>query len=277
VDPATGLFRLAVPVPNAVDKLKADSISLAVAALFAQDPFGAGQQLAQSDRGSPIDYEHLHVCERPIYVRSALETFPMGAPGYIRRAWGPKWAVTLCGPDGFAQLSVGVPDNPSDLQVVDGVLVRSRTAGGGSDFNVAGIPLKYPFGLPLSPEDAVRALYLATGRRINSVPEPFDQLDEHGFGQLPLCASWRLNLESPITARATEEGDVFVTSVVFVRHAPACYSDDVAFYVAIDAQPLSWTLTFPKDTVTNDLASGSDSISVSPIGPVTFKRVQLPH
>jgi len=84
-----------------------------------------------------------------------VRVVPAALPGYLRRTWGPHWAVSLCGRDHTAEVAIGVPDGPVDVRIVNGMIVRPRILGGGEDFNEAGVPPRFPFGFPVTPEQAV--------------------------------------------------------------------------------------------------------------------------
>jgi len=274
LDSASGLFRLTYPSPQWISQIDADSLAAAVARVIGSpDPLNIGRQAAEADRGGAIDFGSLKVCERDLYVLSPFGTFPPQLPGYARRAWGPHWSVSFCGRDGTVQLSLGIPDNPTDLQIVNGVLVRARTEGGGDDSNGAGVPMRFLFGLPVAPEDAVKVIYERAARRVATPPVPFNQLDDRGFGQLALCASWRLSTDSDVAVRSETTGALMAAREFFVRRFPACYSDSLVVYVADNNQPQTWPLLVFSDTVTNDPSAGMDTIRVPVLGPVAFQRV----
>jgi len=276
LDSATGLFRIPYPLPAYVTLPVADALAVAAARLLGSpSPFNTARALLEHDRGAPIDFEHLRVCERAVYVFSPFGEFPAPVPGYLRRGWGAQWAIALCGPDAAAQLSIGVPDNPMHLQVVDDTLANIGTPGGGSDFNGAGVPRQFPYGLPLTPEGAVEVIFRMTMRRTSSIPVAFDQHDDRGIGELPLCASWRVTLEAPVTVRSEKTGALFSASEFFARRAPGCYSDDVVLYVASAAQPTTGLLVFPRDTISTDLSLGIDTVAVPLSGPVLFERISV--
>jgi hypothetical protein len=162
-----------------------------------------------------------------------------------------------------------------DLQVVNGAIVQPRTQGGGSDFNGAGVPARFPYGLPVTPEEAVGAMYRLTSLRTRTLPTAFNQLDDRGFGQLALCASWHFSLEAPVTVRSEKTGVVTARQDFFVRRVPACYSDSLGVYVASSNQPTVWPLFIFKDTLTNNSSGSMDTVMVMLSGPVLFERVLI--
>jgi hypothetical protein len=274
LDPSSGQFRLADPQASHVQRLSAETLAVAVARFYGDaNTSGNAREVLEQDRGGPIDFNHLMPCSRAIYAASPLGEFPPPAPGWLRRAWGPQWAIALCGHDGGAQLSVGVPDNPMDVRVVDGRIVF-RQSGGGSNFNAAGVPARFSLGLPLTPEEAVAEVFAQTMRRTVLVPFPMDQHDANGVGQLPLCASWRIEIEAAVTVRSETDQRTLEAKEFFVRRWPACFSDSIALYVAAPVQPSARWFAFPKDT-TSIATVDLDSVQVAVIRPIAFERVSV--
>jgi hypothetical protein len=224
-DLATGLFRLPAPSTRYVSESLADSIAVGVAR-FLGNPQLIGNLVPslEQHRGGPIAFNELSPCRRRTMSASPIGDFPPPAPGWVRRGLGSHWAIPMCGPDGVAQLSVGVPDGPVDVRIVEGSLVL-RQFGGGGDFDMIGIPARMPSGLPLTPEAAVAEVFRLTRARVDAVPFAFNQM-ERGAGHYALCASWRLHLEHPVLLRVETTGDTLRASEIYVRHVPACVSTD---------------------------------------------------
>jgi len=272
VDPSSGLFRLPDPGARYLTRDVAETIAVAVAR-FLGDPALLGNAVAflQQDRGGVIDFDHLAPCARATYSMTPVGELPPQAPGSLRRAYSSHWAIPLCGSDGTAQLSVGIPDGPRDVQVVDGRLVF-RQIGGGTDFDEVGVPIRYPTGLPLTPEAAVQAIFTRTGVRTRTVPSAFNQFDR-SVGQFPLCASWRIQLEHAVLVRGDSSGTTRSIDELFVRHAPACFSDSTVFYAGTPEQPTTLMVRFPRDTTVGSSLSDRDSAEVTLVGPIRFERV----
>ena len=278
LDLASGQFRLPAPQALYVGLPSAETLAVAVARLYG-DPnqIGNGPLLVQRDRGGPIDFINLRLCSRAIYSVSPFGLFPPPVPGWTRRAWGSHWAIPLCGADGTVQMSVGVPDNAMDVRVVGGAVVF-RQFGGGADFNAVGVPHRYPLGLPLTPEEAVATVIKQTkGRVVVRVPAAFNQHDDKGIGQYPLCASWRVEIDQPVVAKAEVTGVFQQAREFFVRRSPSCYSESVALYRVAAEQPTARWLVFPKDTSGTVSTTGLDSVEVELTGPTVFERVTIPR
>jgi hypothetical protein len=272
VDPATRLLRLQTPDGQFVGLAAANSLAVAESR-FLSEPTLVGNVLSslQSERGGPVDLVDLRVCERATYAGSPFGDFPPPIPGWVRRALGAHWAIPMCGSDGAAQLSVGVPDEPRDLRVVDGHLAF-RQFGGGSDIDVAGVPARFPSGLPLTPEEAIAATFSQTGVRIRDVPISYNQY-RNGAGTYALCASWRVALERPVAVRSESTGATTQVDELFVRRTPSCYADSIGFYIPAANQPPNRWVRFPQDTTGLGDPQQLDSALVPLQGPIVFERV----
>lgn len=192
LDPITGQFRLPDPRPQFVTLAAAETLAVAVSRWLGS-PYQVGNAPAvlQHDRGGAIEFSSLRQCSRATYSVSPFSEFPSSVPGFVRRSLGHHWAVPLCGADGTVQLSVGVADNPSGVRVVNGEVVLGDVDKG-SEYNLVGVPYRYPSGLPLTPEQAVATVAQSTGRRASQVPVAFNQLDDRGLGQFPLALAGKL-------------------------------------------------------------------------------------
>lgn len=273
LDTVSGLFRLALPSGLHVSLATAESLAVAVVPVYASTgPFSNTRAVLEADRGAPIAFDRLRTCARVTYSQSAFVDFPPEVPPYLRRAKGSAWAIPLCGSDGSVHVSVGVPDNPTDLRVVNGEL-KIPQGGGSAYFASAGVPVRFSWGLPLTPEGAVAAVFESTGRRVSTLPTAYDQRDDNGIGQLPLCASWRLEVELPVTVRRDIDGQEESVREFFVRRGPACYSEDVLLYITADNQPATAWLFFPIDT--SGSGTTMDSAKVNLSGPIRFDRVTV--
>jgi hypothetical protein len=274
VDPTTGQFTLPAVTGTHVSLSSAQAVAVAVVRLWA-DPDHAGniREILAQDRGGPIAFGELRVCSRPVYVRSAFVDFPAAAPRWLARAHGPQWAIPFCGRHGAAQLSVGVPDNPMDISLVNGEIVIPET-GGESSFTGVGIPHRFPSGMPVSPEAAVGAVAQRTGKRIVRVPVPYNQLT-NGVGEFPVCASWRVEIEEAVDVRSEVTGQVRSVREFYVRHFPSCFSDSIALHAAEPTQPVSRWLRFRVEPAGTGLPEETDSVQVQLAGPIFFERVTV--
>ncbi|MDQ2667052.1 MAG: hypothetical protein M3Z05_13715 [Gemmatimonadota bacterium] len=269
---ATGLFRLPAPSARYVSQSLADSIAIGVAR-FLGNPQLLGNIVAvlEQDRGGPIAFNELSPCRRRTMSASPMGDFPSSVPGWVRRGFGSHWAIGMCGRDGGVQLSVGVPDGPLDIRIVGGSLML-RQFGGGSDFDMVGVPARMPSGLPLTPEAAVAEVFRRTGARVDAVPFAYNQVGI-GAGQLPLCASWRVHLEHPVVVTTEATRDTLRATELYVHHVPACFSPDIGFDAAAPEQPASRMVYFPRDTTGSSGSSATDSATVPLSGPTVFFRV----
>lgn len=268
LDSATGLIRLSLPPGTYVGQLAADSTALAVLHLVLSPGSMAPGEL-ESDRGGLIDFGHLHLCAGDTYELVPFGAFPPAIPVSEARVLSAQWAIPFCGTDGTAQISIGISDSPRQFTVVDDTLQATDSAelhALNGAFNLAGVPARYPTGLPLTAERAIEAVFEATGQRVTTVPVAYDQYGD-GLGQLPLCASWRMSVEVPVTVEASGQNFApWTTSEFFVRDVPACFSDSVAVFAALPVQPTTaWFYT----------GSPTDSAAVPLEGPFTFARISV--
>ncbi|MGH7669807.1 MAG: hypothetical protein ACRENQ_09980 [Gemmatimonadaceae bacterium] len=262
LDSITGLISLSNPPGAYLSQLAADSVALALLPVVLSPASNFPAEL-ESDRGGPIDFAHLHLCGAVTYEWVPFGAFPSTVPAAEVSAFSSQWAIPLCGGDGTAQISIGVSDSPRRFTVADDTLQGIDSAELNGAFNLAGVPARYPTGLPLTPERAIEAVFDATGQQITTVPVAYDQYGDV-VGQLPLCASWRMSVEAPVTVQGETSGTVWTTSEFFVRDVPACFSDSVVVFAALPNQP-------PTGWITIDFAG--DSAAVPLVGPLLFDRV----
>jgi len=265
-DPSTGQFRLPTNAYRFVSPQNAAAWSAAYTQLLVSPSnLFDGRSMLEQDRGGPMSAGPFQPCARQVYVTSAFGLPPSTLPAFVRRAWSNAWSVTLCGADGTAQVAIGVADDSTTLRVVNGALVVESTDDI-SQFIPAGIPARYPQGLPVSPELAVQTLVLASGRRVAELPIAYNQLDDNFMGSMPFCASWRVTLDQPVAAQGLTTGARYQSAEYYVRNSRACYVDEPTLYLPLAQQQNSmWILT----------SSRGDSALVPLYGPVRFEPVTL--
>lgn len=270
VDPETGLFILTPALDATLDAATARALARGFLPIAAYDgPFGNSRLVAEQDRGQPINWNALEPCGRTYRVSTAFGPHPEVVPRNLQRINAAQWVVSFCGPNDV-ELSISVSDAPRSLDVVGDSLVWAHPDSLGGVFTVTGVPAQFPSGTPLPPEDAVAFAFAMTNTRISEAPEPFDQLGPPGIGQLPLCASWRLVLEQPVSVIPVAGGPVELVNELFVRHEPACFATTIALYAAdtpVDASVWVRYLTRPAGVPT------IDSVLVDTRGPTRFRRV----
>lgn len=265
VDPVTGLIRLDLPAGKYVGVLSADSVALGVLHLLrSPSPLNSAPAELESDRGGTIDFAALGLCGHVTYEWSPIAPYPASIPSSIARSLSSQWAIPLCGPHGDAQVSVGVSDSPREFTVADDTLQIPNSENLSGAVGYTGVPARYPSGLPITPEEAIEVVYQVTRHPVASVPAAYDQSSDTGVGQLPLCASWRLSIDTSVTVRSERTGATWSTAEFFVHHVPACFADTTAAFAADPVQPESlWVTT----------SAGGDSALLALDGPVKFDRV----
>lgn len=160
----------------------------------------------ESDRGREIDVETLRPCARAFYASSAFLDPPQGVSRGVRRLLGAKWLTSLCDAEGQALVSVAVPADAVELQVVDGSIKKVA----GADFTSFGIPTSTR-AIPPAPEEAAQTVSLATGRRVSLVPELVLPPPPY----VPQLAKWKVTLDGPTTAVDTNGRKRQTTEVYF--------------------------------------------------------------
>jgi hypothetical protein len=211
---ADGRFQVAAPLVTGRRQITGRQAGLlAIAVAKYNMPYLDTYWTAQ--RGGPIDYQKLTLCEDPLYAVSPFErlandvTTEQAHP--IQKAIGPFFLVRLCGTAGDPQVKVAVSAYSTD----PGINRRGEVifpAIGGGDFLTAAIPIGQPANEMPSAEEATVLAANFTGRKVAAVPElvvPFFKDDN------PLGARWRLRLETPALMR-TRTGQEVEASEVYV-------------------------------------------------------------
>ena len=208
---ASGLFVLP-PHHDAGGQLLDEARAKEIARLWTRDygPFMRGT--LERDRGAPIVLSALMVCGRAYYAEPPWEV--AGHLPFVRRAFGPKWLVSFCAPDGSSHVSVAVSAHNTHLKIEKDAIVWPGLGGGvhGGEFFAMGVP-RGAEGLPVSPERAVEIAATMTGRRAATVPQLF--LPTHDTGP-PQAARWRVSLDLPATVVRSADGERVTTKEVFV-------------------------------------------------------------
>jgi hypothetical protein len=271
VNPVTAAFRGLLPATAILDTSDVQILADGFVAIVT-DPSNVGnsRQVAAADRGGPISWGSLRRCKRLTYSISPIGTAPPALPPLYRRVFSSQWAVPRCGRDGSVHLSVGVSDAPATtlLGALPSQWVVSDSLSG--RFSLTGIPVRFPLGLPVTPEQAVAHVFLESNVRISETPVAYNQYSGPGIGELPPCASWRIVLEVPIRLRREPAGTELETREVYVRHSPACFSSTMALFVPVLPHPTERWIAFQTSPM-----SGPDSVLVPVTGPVQFDRVTV--
>lgn len=276
---ATGRFVLLEGNARYQSRAAADSFARAMAReLRDGGGFSARQAELVQRAGAPIDFATLRRCGAATYMTVAWPDLPPRAPGYLRRAFGPRWNVPFCAAgDARARVLIDVPDGPRDFVIEGDTLVvsKSRTSGGGNNFIFVGVNATFPTGMALTAEDAVAVVFAATGTRIAGAPTPFSKMDDRlpvGF-VLATCATWRVPLETPVRIRGEETQSERVVSELFVVRDNPCAGGTPTLYSPTPAQPPLRYFVFAGDTLSVD--SALDSVAVPTNGLGRFEKVSV--
>ena len=279
IDSGSGKFVLAAASPRNLTEVAADSSAIGAALLIGDPRFDSALRAElEAIRGAVIPFAQLRPCARTIYAVSPFEEPPASTPGWLRRALASQWSVQLCGatsPD--VVLSVMIADGPRDFRVDNDTIVVSslRQRGGGNNWFVSALPPAFMDGLMLTPEEAVRTTFLATGTRINSVPVPVYQWDDRrDDNRLASHVSWLVTLEKPVRVRSKVDGSIgFRSDLIVQRRDTTQVTAD--FFVAASSQPAQRWFAFLKDTTGSSTSTALDSVSVRVRGPHRFDAVEI--
>ena len=270
VDPMTGLFRLTAPPTSVLGVESAESAALAYARMdlshFGLDPW------LEEDHGGPIAaWDALVPCGRTAYATSAFGPAPDPAPRQLKRVVSSSWAVTLCGPDGRPDLSVGVADAVSGARMDGADYLIADIDSLAQMHSMIGVPAGWPRGLSILPEDAVGALFRATQVRISEAPVG------HVYWSpgmtVPAYLTWELVLETAVVGQLESGAQSQpVTRIRVTRFTPGEPDADIRFLVPEDAQPAVVWVPYPVQ-FDPPLA---DSVAVPVIHPLNMQRVTFP-
>ncbi len=235
-----------------------------------------------AQRGRNIAFARLGVCWSTVFAQAPFASIPPSVPGALRRAYSSAWSIALCEPGvADAQLNIGLPDAPSDLPL-DGDSIRIsslRVYGGGVDFVASGLnPQLFEFGTALTPEEAVRATFLATKRQITEVPKAVIYFGEEAQAfVLPLCAAWRIQLDSPIRVRGIGTRSERDVAELYVRRSPNCVSRSIEFFTPREPLKTAYWILVPRDTTltVDSLFNVRDSVALQLNAPLALQQVEI--
>lgn len=270
VDPMTGLFRLTAPPANVLGVESAESAALAYARMNL-NTFGSDPWLEQEHGGPIAAWNELVPCGRTAYATSAFGPAPDPAPRELRRFVSSSWAVTLCGPDGRPDLSVGVADAVSGARMDGADYLIADIDSLAQMHSMIGVPAGWPRGLSILPEDAVGALFRATQVRISEAPVG------HVYWSpgmtVPAHLTWELVLEAAVVGQLESGAQSQpVTRIRVTRFTPGVADDDIRFLVPEDSQPTEVWVPYPVQ-FDPPLA---DSVAVPVIHPLNMQRITFP-
>jgi hypothetical protein len=269
VDPASGLFRITLGPGSALTIAAAESASLAVAR-FQLNPatFGNSRSVYEQDRGGAAvaSWDRLEPCGRSIRVESPFGPAPVGTPTYLAHAMRSRWAVTLCGPRGDAQLAVSTADALSGARFVGADYDLADLDSLGGMHTLVGIPPGRGRETEPSPEAAVQAVFRRLGVQVSAVPEPFVRWAGAQFvARQPI---WRVTLAHAVEGVHDDGSAAGPLTTVFVR---AVSPDSVDLFTPASEQPSQvWRLFIVRgETV------GIDSVPFAVVSPIVFRRLGM--
>jgi hypothetical protein len=166
----------------------------------------------ESDRGAPIDFDHLQV-GRTFLARTAFGPVPDGFHPAFRNMYGPYYLVTLlAGREPVLIISVAAYATYERIDERGFLMPQVRH---GAEFDHAAIARTPHMGIgfvPVLPEQAVARVSRATGARASHVPElvlradPMPPRLTRAGMWAPAQALWKVRLDREIPVRATARG-----------------------------------------------------------------------
>lgn len=271
VDPQTGLFVLAPPLSRVLTIQAAESAAVAHIR-FALNPAMVGNSRAtlEQDHGGAIaQWDALLPCGRTVYAQTPFDVAPEPAPSDLQRYVTSTWAVTLCGPDGLPDVSMGITDVRTGARMVGPDFVLGDVDSLRNAHSSIGLPAGWDDGLWVTPEDAVRELFLATNVRIRAVPAGHVRW---GPGMtVPAYLNWRLELETPVIG-SFESGEVSAPVASVIVRRVATNDTEFEFMIPIKEQPPHVWIPYPVQF--DPLIV--DSVAVPLIHPIELRRVWFP-
>ena len=220
LDP-NGHFILSGPPIEELGDLQARSLAAAYLRVGARWLANTWQQ----DRGGEIDFDHLRLCPRGYYARSAFNIGSTGSRS-AREFIGPKWLFSACTPGGVQVVSIAVSALATELSAT-----KDRIDGpGGGQFTSAGIPTSLS-AAPISPEEAARIAAVGTGKLVTQVPELILPPPPYP----PQLAKWRIRLNGPVTLVGRVTGSRLSTTDVYVGFANTWRSVEIQFGTGLAA------------------------------------------
>jgi hypothetical protein len=249
----------------------AEDRARALAAALAKRFDGSILRIVEREHAASILPEALHACGRTFYAESPVGDLPAEIPSVVRRFYGPQWIVTLCDVVGPA-VSVAVSAYSTDLAISKGDLQYPELSGGGY-FKWLGIPPGMS-ALPMTPEDAVAAVAVASGTKVTQAPTLIAPLPS----EFPQMARWRVSLsrgvaiQSLVNAVKSDAAELYVGRQLL--------SEPISFYKPAAGSPKTLQISYQASVRRGDprgprAPMQQASMPVEAGAPVKLERVQV--
>jgi hypothetical protein len=182
----------------------------------------------ERDRGYPIAFASLTLCDRTYYLRSPYTGFPLEAPPIARKGSGSQWTFTFCDGKGAA-VGLQLPAYSEVAFVGDPPGVPSNS---GNDYLLYGLPGRQWI---MPPEEAVHRVRRRDEGLIHAVPDLVGLL---ALAAEYACPYWRVRVAPSATGPAN-------VHAYFVPILPCDAGAKGAVLVPLDTQPSVDTLIVP--------------------------------
>lgn len=209
----SGLFRMLSSDEAVVSAARMRALALAWAREYATQVL----PYLVAGHGREIRPNSLWACGRVYLAEGSADGAAIRARaglGEFEREVGNWWLVTLCGDDGVPQVSIALSEQLDGIAVSDGGL---NLPPGGTWIRWEGLPFESG-ALPIPPEEAVRQVSLATGRKVDRVPTLV--MRPRAKGSL---ARWKVHLSQPVSVVIAGATRQVQTDEVFVAVEPKTF------------------------------------------------------
>jgi len=202
------------------------------------------RRVIEDAHGSVIEWNSLEPDDRiAYYAESPYEPFPDSVPDLVARYFGPFYLVPFY-LDDDQPVSIAVAAARIDAWVDTRGIVHLSTPSG-NEFLAQGVLRGAESRVPPWPEQAVLAVFSATGARTMEIPT----LLKPGERWAPQGARWRLVLDRPITVERAADRELVTTDTIYLGVWIGPGVDGGAryglhWYVARRDQPESEVITY---------------------------------
>ena len=239
-------------IEGGVSRVRAKALAIAeLESLLTSHPLAGSvpvRDALESIHGQPVDWSRVAAGASVFPLVSHLEPLPPSLPIVVRRAYGSRYAIPFF-VDGIQVAELTVSALATNVLIEDGRIRREPGERGGGEFTWQGVPAEWEYGIPVTPEDAVRFTYLRTGVKVREVPV----LARFAKDFAPIFSRWVVTLERAVPFTVLNDRSVITTDTVHVAPLNLEVGRHVGgprlalrLFVAAPEQPTSETLRLPR-------------------------------
>jgi hypothetical protein len=177
-----------------IDETRAFELSRA----YMHDYVPLALELYEEDRGASIDLAALTPCPRAFYVAGNYDLASDVVSNVGRKVLSGHWLVSYCNRERVPIISISLSALAVDVSIIEGPIEMPNPGGNFITFGVTvGVT-----AVPPSPESAIEAVAILTGRKVSKVP----QLVPAHFPFSPQVAKWHITLDDSVDIRGVTSG-----------------------------------------------------------------------